>query len=602
MTNLDKPEKSITSLSIDPKPFGFPFNSEGLKKLEQEVFGENWPVAYLINNEKEIHIGESSNVRTRMKQHLSNPKRSQLNKMTIIYGPKFNKSVVLDLEAMLIMMCSVDGKFTLQNQNSGQSLSHNYYQKGLYNERDFPKIWNALQKENLAGQDYKTILNSDLYKFSPYHSLTTEQYDVANQVLLSLGQAVDEGEEHKAFFIDGSPGTGKTLLGVYLYKRIFEWSNRSFDMSDFDLSEIEEYVSKDENVLNDVLSRPLYGSNMKIAFIVPQQALRHTISHVFDQSIKRVKGRQNPEVIGPSELVDRGINDKYDLVIVDESHRLRRRKAMPNYVDFDAKNELLGLGKEGTELDWILKCSRFQIFLYDQNQTVKNSDVLAEDFKKLMKTPGTEKFSLNSQMRVLGGNDYIQYIKEIFSSHPPIEPISFFGKYSFYLFDDLAAMQAQIFQENETWGLARMLAGYAWEWNTRKKGYKDEYDFQIGTLKLRWNSKESDWVNSENAIHEVGSIHTVQGYDLNYAGVIIGDDLKYNEQTHQLEVHKENFYDRKAKESATPEKLYKLVLNTYQVLLTRGIRGTFIYVTDPALFNYLKQYIPVWKNGLQESE
>ena len=148
-------------------------------------------------------------------------------------------------------------------------------------------------------------------------------------------------------------------------------------------------------------------------------------------------------------------------------------------------------------------------------------------------------------------------------------------------------------------GLCRLVAGYAWKWKTQNKALdqiriEQLYDIEIESSRFIWNSVNEDWVNSENAVNEVGCIHTVQGYDLNYAGVIIGPELAYDEQTQSIVVHAEHYFDRFGKASIHDEKILKqYILNIYKVLLTRAIKGTFVYVCDPALRNYFRHWIDI---------
>jgi DUF2075 family protein len=110
-----------------------------------------------------------------------------------------------------------------------------------------------------------------------------------------------------------------------------------------------------------------------------------------------------------------------------------------------------------------------------------------------------------------------------------------------------------------------------------------------------WNQTATDWVNSKNSVNEVGSIHTVQGYDLNYAGVIIGSDISLDPSTGKIVFNRDNYFDAKGKEnnprlgiSYSDEDLLHFVINIYKVLMTRGIKGTFVYVCDPLLRNSLR--------------
>ena len=116
-------------------------------------------------------------------------------------------------------------------------------------------------------------------------------------------------------------------------------------------------------------------------------------------------------------------------------------------------------------------------------------------------------------------------------------------------------------------------------------------------MKLFWNGTAIDWINSKGSNEEIGSIHTVQGYDLNYAGVIIGGDLKFDAVTQTIVFDRSSYFDTKGKENNdklrlkySDEDIRQFVINIYKVLLTRGIQGTYVYVVDPALRQYLRQF------------
>jgi len=111
-------------------------------------------------------------------------------------------------------------------------------------------------------------------------------------------------------------------------------------------------------------------------------------------------------------------------------------------------------------------------------------------------------------------------------------------------------------------------------------------------LKLIWNSTARDWVNSPNAINEVGCIHTVQGYDLNYVGVIVGPEFYYDSLKKKFGVNKEKYFDTNGRNGITdPNELERYIINIYKTLLTRGIKGTYIYIVDENLRNYFKDIV-----------
>lgn len=181
-----------------------------------------------------------------------------------------------------------------------------------------------------------------------------------------------------------------------------------------------------------------------------------------------------------------------------------------------------------------------------------------------------------------------------------------FGDYDFRLFDDIADMHAEILQRDAEVGLSRLVAGYAWPWSSKTD--ETAYDIEIDGSQFRWNSTQTDWIASSKSREEVGSIHTVQGYDLNYAGAILGPDLSYDADARRIVVNRASYFDKKGKENNpvlgkvyTDDDLLRFVRNIYAVLLTRGIGGTYVYVCDPGLRAYLRAFIPVNNEEAQGS-
>lgn len=517
----------------------FPFNKEDFNQIKDYKFGRNWPVVYILENKKEIYIGQTVNAYYRSKQHFDNPERSKLDEIHIITDEEFNVSATLDIESWLIQYIVADGLFVIQNSNGGLK-NHNYYDKVKYKSK-FEIAWENLREMGLTKNSLEDLKNSDLFKYSPYKSLTEDQLFVAKQIFKDIKR-----NEFNTFIVSGKPGTGKTILATYLFKFLKE---------------------QDET------------KNMKIGLVVPMSSLRATISKVFS----KIKGLKSNMVIGPNDVV----KDEYDLLIVDESHRLQRRKGIMGYGAFDNVNKRLGLDKNGTQLDWIMRSSKHQIFFYDENQSVKPADIRSEDFKKL----NTKKYELNSQMRVEAGEEYIKFIEDIFDLRIP-KNINF-PNYDFKIFSNIEEMVNEIKIKDEKHKLARVVAGYAWPWHTNPKKKKTQnYDIEIDDFKLVWNSTAQDWVNSPNAINEVGCIHTVQGYDLNYVGVIIGPELSFDYLNNKFKVDREKYFDINGRNGVTdPNELERYIINIYKTLLTRGIKGTYIYVVDKNLREYFNRII-----------
>lgn len=559
----------------------YDFNEKVVDILKGKDYGNTWPVVYIINNKNEAYIGETTNAHNRMMQHLSNTDRLRLSIVNIINSKTFNKSVILDLESFLIKHMSADGKFKLQNGNFGLQF-HNYYQQEEY-EKHFGKIWKELKNKGLVDNSLKDLENSDLYKYSPYKTLTEDQLDVVRMIITNLSMCI-QSNKNGTFLINGEPGTGKSILGIYLMKLINDLNNGKLTTEEQDENEELEFS---KNLINSF-------KNLKIGLVIPMNNFRKNIKEIF----KNVYGLNPKMVISTTDVP----KEKYDILIVDEAHRLKRRVGLAQYKQFDENNRKLGLGNEGTELDWIMKCSKYQILFYDQNQSIRPSDIRPNKIKDL-DNDYVFKQTLTSQLRCLGGNDYINYINDIFSDNPPKEKINFCykdekdGKYDLKLFNDVDDMVNSIKQKNNELGLCRNFAGDAWPWINKGKKLeqikKDKtFDIVIGEYKYIWNTQLEGFINSENSINEIGCIHTSQGCDLNYAGIIIGNDLRYDKESGRIFVVKENYYDLLGKAKLeSEEELKNYIINIYKILLTRGIRGTYIYVCDKNLREYLKKYI-----------
>jgi uncharacterized protein len=518
------------------KIISFKFDDKQTLEIKDSGYGYDWPAVYLIEDGKELYVGESNNVYFRSKQHLTKPNKRKLKNIHVIGDETFNKSATLDTESLLIQYMAADGKFVLQNGNKGL-LNHRYYDRESYLAK-FEGIWKKLKEKDLVVNDLIQLKNSDLFKYSPYKALTFDQLATAKDIINNL-----QNSSLNTSIVDGRPGTGKTILAVYLFKLLL------------DLKETKD---------------------LKIGLVVPMTALRKTLQRVF----RKIKGLKSSMVIGASDVA----KERYDILIVDEAHRLRQRKNITNFKTFDDNNRILGLDNSGTELDWILKNSDKQILFYDEHQSVRPTDVSKSVFDNLKNT--SKKFTLKSQLRVVAGESYIDFIDDTFDVFREQKYI--INDYDFKIFKSASDMVDEIKKKNKDHGLSRVLAGYAWTWKTKKDS--SAHDIEIGDLKLKWNSQLTDWVNSPNSINEVGCIHTIQGYDLNYAGVIIGPEIYFCNKTNKIQIDENKYKDINGKKSIKNlDELERYIINIYKTLLTRGIKGTYVYIVDENLREYFEE-------------
>ncbi|MGJ9422662.1 DNA/RNA helicase domain-containing protein [Aeromicrobium sp. CF3.5] len=543
----------------------------------------NWPVVYTIDGAKHVYVGETIHALSRMRQHLARADRAHLTSVRILVDEMFNKSVCLDLESFLIKRFSGDGKYEVVNANAGMTGS-DYYQRETYREQ-FEQVFEQLRAEGLFDQSAIDIENSDMFKLSPYKELN---YDQRTAILAILEQLFDDlrGGEPSTAVVEGQPGTGKTIVGIYLIKLLSDIKlNTSLIDADSDAIFAGFFTQENADLL----------AGFKMALVIPQQSLRKTVEKVFTKT----SGLTKEMVLSPFQVGNLG--EEYDLLIVDEAHRLQQLSAtMPTLITkFKATNRRLFDGDEagGNQLDWVRRMSQHRIFLLDPEQSIRPaSDLPPHVVRTLAEEASTtgRSFALTSQMRVRAGQDYVAYVRSMLSATPPTPTT--FGDYELALFDDLGDMRDAILARERQVGLSRLVAGYAWKW--RSKTDKGLSDIEIDGLELQWNNTATDWISSPTSINEVGSVHTTQGYDLNYAGVIIGPDLRYDPVAKRLRIDRDSYYDGKGKANNkmlgfdyTDDDLLVYIRNIYAVLLTRGIRGTYVYVCDPDLREYLSLFL-----------
>jgi uncharacterized protein len=557
----------------------YSFNKESLSEITQNLWVKNqWPLVYFINNKSErlAYVGESTNAASRIKNHLANPvKSSTLNQISIIGSDKFNKSATLDIESSLIQYITAEGTYKLLNGNYGL-INHNYYQQDLYKDL-FKAIWGKLIEKRVISKSLTEIENSELFKYSPYKALNEDQYNSVLEIMDGLCN-----KNSVRIFVKGSAGTGKTILATYMIKLLTsDVSDTSFDdFNDDDLREVN-YIRKFQAKY----------PNAKIGLVIAMTSLRESLQNVF----QKIPGLKASMVLSPSDTFK--LKEQYDLLIVDEAHRLRQYKNIGWMGVFRQNNLKLGLDDTGDELDWIIANSKNQIFFYDADQSVKPSDINEDRFTALSNRDDTLSIRLKSQMRVKGGSNYIKFVDDLLNVNRTENGVYENKEYDLVVFDSLKDLYRVLEEKENEFGLSRLVAGYSWPWLSKED--KTAIDIEIEDLKFKWNQTDKDWINSPTAFAEIGCIHTAQGYDLNYTGVIFGKEISYNNATGTIEINPALYFDKNGKRGIEdPEDLKAYIINIYKTIMYRGIKGTFLYACDENLRDYLKQHIPAFKKDM----
>jgi DUF2075 family protein len=589
----------MTSFEIER----IPFTKEGVATWAPlSPRNTNWPVVYVLDNAEaskrggdaglgDVYVGESRNAASRMLQHLDSATKSHLKTVRVVIDSTYNKSACLDLESYLIRLLAGDGTYRVLNRNDGITDS-DYYNRATY-QKSFQEIFEKLKRDGVFSRTIPEIENSDLFKLSPFKSLSQDQAAAVEDIVEGLFANLTN-ESRSTIVIQGDPGTGKTVIAIYLLKLLVDIAkSEGADDVDNDSMFSEFFAAGYPELLE----------GRRLGIVVPQQSLRKSIQKVF----AKTPGLHRSMVMTPFEVGESA--EDFDILIVDEAHRLNQRanqaSAAQNTKFRQITEALFGHDdKTKTQLDWIRAKSRHQILLLDAAQSVRPADLPHAVIHSLVEEARSDNshYRLSSQMRVRASEDYVGYVRRLLGASTNVASFEHmareeFADYDFRLFDSVAEMHDEIRRRDAEVGLSRLTAGYAWEW--KSKNDPSLFDIDLDGRSLRWNSKQVDWIASPNSIDEVGSIHTVQGYDLNYAGVIIGNDLRYNESTGRPYIDRASYFDKKGKENNptlgqlyTDDDLLRLISNVYAVLLTRGIRGTYVYVCDAALRRYLRDFIP----------
>lgn len=559
------------------------FNKDGMDLMQSQYFiSENWPIVYILKDKRtHAYVGETIDANSRMMAHMQSVERKKLMEAHFISSKKFNKSATLDIESNLIKYLHADGQYKLLNGNLGL-VNHSYYQRKEYYWEMFRNIWNGLISKGIAKHSIEHIDNSDIFKYSPYKTLSNDQ---RKNLLLILDSLLINN--NKSIMVEGGAGTGKTILAIFLFKLILS-SNEEFNFREF--GHEEELFTSRIKALKEKYPQP------KMALVISMGSFRKTMKRVFDS----IKGLDADMVIGPSDLE----YSTYDILFVDESHRLRKRVNLgPYFSVFDRVCNALQLDQSKTnELEWTQLRSRRAIYFYDEKQSIKPSDVDASDFEKLRKKSDSVLITLNSQFRVKGGNGYVQFVNNLLDNTFLKEEEKYSNEnYDVLLFEHFAEFVEQVRDKNEKYKLCRFIAGYAWEW--KSKNDPEQFDMEIENIRMKWNSRNTEYILWDVDAKEVGCIHTTQGYDLNYAGIIFGPEITYNPKTGNIEIKKDNYKDKAGSNTIKDSAILKnYIINIYKTIMLRGIMGCYVYVCDENLKEYFRKHFLTYKKAASPHE
>lgn len=349
--------------------------------------------------------------------------------------------------------------------------------------------------------------------------------------------------------VEGGPGTGKSVVAIRLLVAMIQQKYSA------------HYVTKNK-APRDVYMEKLYQN---------RDFTKAYIKELFKSSGAYVSARSN----------------EVDCVIVDESHRL-----VKNFGYY---------GGGENQIKEIINAAKVSVFFIDEAQIVSARDIgRISEIKRWANYFGCyiyhdDSTILRSQYRCNGSNSYIAFLEDLLEMKS-VSKCSLEMDYDIRLFDNPCEMRDALYQKNQINNKARMLAGYCYEWVTKKNNHTSDYDINLPyDFHAKWNFDDSSkiWAIDKNSFEQVGCIHTSQGLEFDYVGVIIGRDLRF-ENGHVItdaSQHPRSDISFKCDNNAncSPELADAIIRNTYKTLLTRGQKGCYIYCEDKSLEIYIKE-------------
>lgn len=531
----------------------------------------NYPTVYIIENEKHknkyrVYVGETNDIRQRTLEHLKvdskdenredwiDLEKSSNSEMYVIGHNHFNKSLTLDIENQLMLYLS--SVPTIEKVNNRRNNFQNQYYTSDERDKIFKLMWNKLHKKNKKLFPAESLIkDTAIFKASPFHKLTNEQLTAKLKIYEKVKQALENNEQEQLILVEGEAGAGKTVL----------LSNLFYDLKNTKLNNGE--------------------------YIDARIFVRHDEQQKVYQEISKKLGFRNSVIDKPIAFLK---DDDYaDVVLIDEAHLLLTQFNQ-SYTKKISDNI------SGNQLKDFLSHAKVVIAILDERQMVAKSQMLRDsDFNELEKLAGKNIIRLENQMRMQANSKTSQWIKD-FIYKQKIKPLPQDDNYEIKFLDNPYELEQAIKEKdkNQEYGISRMVATYDWEYKRKSKGNGEFWNVEIGDWKKPWNyqveysRKDVAWAEIPETIDEIGSIFTVQGFDLNYCGLIIGPSVKY--RNGKVIFDESASCDDRAKGNRKFDEKSEnvgliLIQNALNVLMTRGVHGLYIYAVDNELRKKFKE-------------
>ena len=430
---------------------------------------------------------------------------------------------------------------------------------------DVEKLRDFMNKYIKYGDDKETLYMIENGKIRPSKSLQDalssmlqgneefimiDDQKIVYETALEMARKSYRDGNKRVLIVKGGPGTGKSVLAINLLVK-------------------------------------LTTENMVCSYVTKNSAPRKVYETKLSGNLR--KNRISNLFKGSGSFIE-SYNNEFDVLIVDEAHRLNARSGM-----------FQNLGEN--QIKEIIHASKFSIFFIDESQKVTLKDIgSVEEIQKYIRKINVESeiMQLESQFRCNGSDGYIAWLDDVLDIKKTANSDGFDLDYDIKICDTPNQVRDIIFEKNKINNKARLLAGYCWDWIKDGKNKSDVFDIKISddNFAMSWNLGNSKtWAIDPNSVNEIGCIHTAQGLEFDYVGVIIGNDLRYENGKVVTDVMQRAKTDQSIKgiKKMLKQDLNKakrlsdeIIKNTYKTLMTRGQKGCYIYCLDKNLAEYLK--------------
>jgi DUF2075 family protein len=418
--------------------------------------------------------------------------------------------------------------------------------------------------KKLLNEVTKMVQEGDTSAFSLIEDQIVARNIILDKIRPILRTDSSDGFQKSVIIVKGGPGTGKTVIALHI---LAELAKLRKDGHGFNV----QYATKSKPLLEGV--RHQVRTNTRMLF-------------------------QNVTSYVPASAEENSV----DVLLVDEAHRIQKN-ANNQFTKPEKRTDL-------PQIDTIIRSAKITVFFIDDKQAIRGVEIGSAELIRAAAArwdAKVEECELKSQFRCNGSDNYMDWLEQVLYNKP-VKSVFHKEDFDFRIFDTPQEMYSQLVMQNDIEGqTARIMAGFCWPWSKDVVDGDLVKDVRIGDFAMPWETSDAvpynqltirypkwyEWAYKPLGAQQVGCIYTAQGFEFDYAGVIIGGDLKYDRNLQKVITDRDACKDpvlRRTMQEATMT-FDDYVRNIYRVLMTRGMKGCYLYIVDKPLREHFKELL-----------